>query len=117
MVRQAPERLGRYYIVDSGMDKLPPNFVMHSGLMIFGSPVSMTDGGCAEVKNDNFSFMIDFDSADEVTAVFNKLADGGKVIEALAPQFWADLYGFVQDKFGVGWQVMTTTCTQLGGKK
>ena len=93
---------------DSGMDKMPPNSVMYSELVLFGTSVSMTDCGRAPVTHDHFSFMISFDSDEETTAVFNKIADGGKVLEALAPQFWSPLYGFVQDKFGVGWQVMTS---------
>jgi hypothetical protein len=51
--------------------------------------------------------MVSFDSDEETTAIFDKLADGGKVTEALAPQFWAPLYGFVQDRFGVSWGIST----------
>ena len=88
-------------------DSLPPNFVMHSELIIFGTTVNMTDGAESHVTSSNFSFLIRFESAKEIKSVFNKLADGGKIIEALAPQFWASLYGFVEDRFGVGWQFMT----------
>jgi len=96
---------------NSGMDdNLPPNFVMNSDLLIFGSPMMMTDGGEKQLTGDSFSFCICLDSTEEVTAVFNKLADGGKIVEALAPQFWASLYGMVEDRFGVGWQVMTNSC-------
>ena len=90
---------------DSGMDKFPPEFVMHSDLTVFDSPVCMTDGGKGQLNSDCYSFMIFFDCAEEMTAIFNKLADGGKIIEPLAPQFWSPLYGFVQDKFGVGWSI------------
>lgn len=93
---------------DSGMDEsLPPDFVMHSELIIFGVTVSMTDGAELRPNGDNYSFGICLDSAEEVNSVFSKLADGGKIIEALAPQFWASLYGLVEDRFGVTWQVLT----------
>jgi PhnB protein len=50
--------------------------------------------------------MITYDTADEVTAVFNKLAIGGKVVEPLAAVFWSELYGYVIDRFGLNWQIM-----------
>jgi len=93
---------------DSGMDDtLPPNFVMHSEVTIFGTRLTMTDGGTAPIAGDYFSLMLAFDSADEVTAVFHKLADGGEVITPLATQFWATLCGDVRDRFGVHWHVCT----------
>ena len=92
---------------DSGMEDCPPNFVMYSELEISGSIISITDGGEAPLTSDTYSFMISFDTDEETAAVFNKLADGGKIIEPLAPQFWSPLYGYLQDRFGVGWQVMT----------
>jgi len=93
---------------DSGMDEaLPPNFVMHSAVTIFGTKITMTDGGIAPITGDYFSFVLAFDSADEVTAVFHKLANGGNVITPLSPQFWATLCGDVQDRFGVHWHICT----------
>jgi len=93
---------------DSGMDEsLPPDFVMHSEVSMFGTQIIMTDGGTAPIAADYFSFMLSFDSAEDVTSAFNKLADGGRVVEALAPQFWATLCGDVQDRFGIHWHICT----------
>jgi len=93
---------------NSGMDEsLPPNFVMHSEVLIFGTRITMTDGGTAPIAGNYFSLMLSLDSAEEVTSVFHKLADGGQVIEALAPQFWATLCGDVQDRFGIHWHICT----------
>jgi len=99
--RDAPE--------DSGMDEsLPPNFVMHSEVLMFGTQITMTDGGAAPITGDYFSLMVSLDSAEEVTSVFNKLADSGQVIEALDTQFWAALCGDVQDRFGINWHICTS---------
>ena len=90
-----------------GMDEsLPPNFVMHSEVTIFGTQVTMTDGGTAPITGDYFSLMLSFGSVQEVTSVFNKLAEGGKIVSELQPQFWTALAGDVQDKFGINWHVM-----------
>jgi len=93
---------------NSGMDEsLPPDFVMHSEIMIFGTLVTMTDGGEAEIKGECFSLTLSLDTAEEVTSIFNKLADGGQVVNALAQQFWATLCGDVVDRFGVNWHIST----------
>jgi len=90
---------------DSGMDNLPPNFVMYSEVVIFGTTFVMTDG--LEKPLQSFWMQAMFDSAEKVTAVFNKLADGGEIVDPLAPQFWASLNGSVKDRFGVEWNVTT----------
>ena len=87
---------------------LPPNFVTHSMVSIHGSLVSMTDGVETKPTGDNFTFFITEDTVDQVTALYAKLAEGGKEVEALAPVFWASLYGIVEDQFGINWQVMTS---------
>lgn len=93
---------------DSGMsEQHPPDFVMDSEVVIDGVSVMMTDGGAARPTSDYFSFALLKDSDDETRAVFDKLAQGGKVLEPLAPVFWSSLYGTLEDRFGVTWMVMT----------
>jgi len=93
---------------DSGMDaSLPPNFVMHSEVLLCGTKITMTDGGQSPITGDFFSLTLDFDNPEEVAAVFNKLAEGGQVINALAEQFWATLCGDVADRFGIHWHIST----------
>ena len=93
---------------NSGMeDNLPPNFVMHSEVKISEVIFSMTDGGEKRPSGENFSFMIIKERTEEVTSLYNKLLENGKEIVPLAPAFWAEMYGMVEDKFGVTWQVMT----------
>jgi len=91
---------------DSGMGDLPPNFVMHSEIIICGTNFSLTDGSETPVSGENFSFIAKYDTPEEVKLIFDKLAEGGKVVIELAPQFWSSLYGYVTDRFGVGWQVL-----------
>jgi len=88
-------------------EPLPPEFIMHSEIVISGSILVMSDGATKKPSGDNFSFMIVKNTAEEVTELYNKLADGGEAIVPLAPAFWASMYGMVEDRFGVTWQVMT----------
>jgi PhnB protein len=44
-------------------------------------------------------------TADEVTGVWHKLADGATVLQPLAPSPWSPLYGMLQDRFGITWVI------------
>ena len=85
-----------------------PNHVMNSNLLIFGAPISMTDGVKSPITSENFTLTVLIDSAEEATAVFNRLADGGQIIEPLEPQFWVALTGFVKDRYGINWNICTS---------
>ena len=87
---------------------VPPNFVMHSEVQVFGTVITMTDGATAPITGDYFSLMLMLDTAESVTDAFHKLADGGTVITPLAEQFWATLCGDVQDRFGIHWHICTS---------
>jgi len=89
------------------VEDVAPNFVGHSEVEIFGCTVALTDGCEAAPASVNHTFTVFLDSAEEVTALFNRLADGGTVTEPLAQQFWADLCGHVTDRFGVNWHICT----------
>lgn len=43
------------------------------------------------------------DSAEEIAALWSKLADGAQIVHALAPAPWTALYGMLSDRFGVTW--------------
>jgi len=91
---------------NNGMESLPPNFIMHSEILICGTNFSLTDGSESPITGEHISFLITYDTTEEVTAAFEKLAVGGKVVEPLEIVFYSELYGYVIDKFGVNWQVM-----------
>ena len=91
---------------DPNMDaSLPPNFVMYSEVLLFGTPIMMSDGAEKKMSCENFWFTLSFNSVEEVTSVFNKLADGGEIVEALSSELYGQLMGSVNDRFGITWNV------------
>ena len=95
---------------DKEMAKLPPNFVMHSEVIFFNTLFSLTDGGEKPIPYGSHSYMVTLETADQVTEVFNKFANGGKVTQPLAKQWWSSWCGEVVDRFGVTWWVGTEEC-------
>jgi PhnB protein len=83
------------------------NRVMHACVTINGAPVMMSDGcegGKAEFKG--FALSLDANNAADGERMFKALSDGGKVQQPLIETFFAERFGMVADKFGIGWMVV-----------
>lgn len=71
-----------------------------SGLKLMG-----LNGGPQFKINPSISFFFTSESAAEIDTIWNKLADGGNVLIPLDRYPWSEHYGWVQDRFGVTWQL------------
>ncbi len=61
--------------------------------------------------NPSISFFVNFDPSrgetkEQLDELWVKLADGGQVLMPLDTYDWSPHYGWVQDKYGVSWQLM-----------
>ena len=83
------------------------NLIMHTRLNINGSNVMFSDAppGMPFVAGNNISLVIASKNMDEIKSLFSKLKEGGTVGMDLQETFWSKCYGFVTDKFGIGWQL------------
>lgn len=55
--------------------------------------------------NPSISLFVVFDNETEIGATWDKLADGGKVLMPYNTYPWAQKYGWLQDKYGLSWQL------------
>lgn len=68
-------------------------------VMAFDVPV-----GTPWNQGDNaFYVCVRGDTAQEIAARWEKLAEGSTVLQPLAPSQWSALYGMLKDRFGVVW--------------
>jgi predicted 3-demethylubiquinone-9 3-methyltransferase (glyoxalase superfamily) len=63
------------------------------------------NGGPMFKVNPSISIFVLCESIDKTNEVWNKLVDGGKVLIQIDKQDWSARYGWLQDKFGVTWQI------------
>lgn len=63
------------------------------------------NGGPTFRINPSISLFVVCESINETNEVWNKLADGGKALMPMDKYPWSERYGWVQDKFGLTWQV------------
>ena len=66
--------------------------------------------------NPSISFFAVFDNEKEIEAVWNKLVDGGKVLMQYDTYPWAYKYGWLQDKYGLSWQLSWSDYHKLSQK-
>lgn len=71
---------------------------------LFGQKIMLLNGPQQE-KNPSVSFMVICDTENEVQQYWDKLKEGGKVLMDLDSYPWSKKYGWVQDQYGVSWQL------------
>lgn len=55
--------------------------------------------------NPSISMFVVFDNESEIDEVWNKLVEGGKIMMEYNTYPWAKKYGWLQDKYGLSWQL------------
>lgn len=63
------------------------------------------NGGPMFRINPSISMFVLFETIEETNAAWEKLLDGGQVLMPIDKYFWSERYGWVQDKFGMSWQL------------
>lgn len=84
----------------------PRGSVLTLELELGGQRFTLLEGGPIFRPNPSISFFVHVDAAAEADRLFGTLAEGGQVLMALDAYPWSPRYGWVQDRFGVSWQVL-----------
>jgi predicted 3-demethylubiquinone-9 3-methyltransferase (glyoxalase superfamily) len=84
----------------------PRGSVLTVELEVAGRRFTLLNGGPLFVLNPSISFFVHVDMPAEADRLFAPLAEGGQVLMPLDTYPWSERYGWVQDRFGVNWQVM-----------
>lgn len=83
-----------------------PGSVLTVEFSLAGYRLTALNGGPQFTINPAISFFINCASEAEIDALWAKLADGGMAMMPLDKYPWSEKYGWVQDRFGVSWQLM-----------
>ena len=69
--------------------------------------MTASDGSCGDAaKFDGFSLSLDAKDEAEADRMFGALCDGGQVQMPMGKTFFANRFGMVADKFGIGWMII-----------
>lgn len=70
-----------------------------------GQKFMCLNGGPDFQFNPSISFYTIMDSTEEIELVWEKLSEGGTALMPLDQYPWSARYGWIQDRFGVSWQL------------
>ncbi len=73
-----------------------------------GQPFMAISAGPLFKFNPSISFHIKCQTKDEGRTIWEKLSPGGSVLMELNEYPFSELYGWIQDKYGVSWQIIYT---------
>lgn len=89
---------------------LPPgngDKVMHMALLVGGTTVFLSDGGCSGKANfGGFSLSLTMPDAAAADRAFAALGEGGTVQMPIGKTFFSPCFGMVQDRFGLSWMII-----------
>ncbi len=85
---------------------MPKDSVMTVAFDLYGLSFVAINGGPAFKINPSVSFFVSCKTENEVEELWKKLSDGGKILMALDKYPFSEKYGWLQDKFGVSWQII-----------
>lgn len=90
--------------------------VMTLHFSLAGQEFTALNGGPLFQINPSVSFYTICETEEEQTALWNKLVEGGKVLMPLDRYPWSEQFGWLQDRFGVNWQITRGKVAEMGQK-
>lgn len=85
----------------------PRGSVLTVDFEVLGQRFTALNGGPHFVINPSISFFVHTDTAARTDQLCAELGQGGRQLMPPGSYPWSERYGWVQDRFGVSWQVMT----------
>ncbi|MBU2491110.1 MAG: VOC family protein [Bacteroidetes bacterium] len=79
--------------------------VMTIGFELLGQKFAAINGGPVFKFNPSISLSINLETEDEVDKLWSALIEGGIAMMDLGKYDWSEKYGWLQDKYGVSWQI------------
>lgn len=76
---------------------------------IWGNKFMGLNGGPMFSINPSISLFVHCKSNEQTNKIYQALAEGGQPLMAIGKYDWSECYGWIKDKFGLTWQLMTGT--------
>lgn len=98
--------INRYSEEGAKSSGLPKGSVMTVSFQIEGLDITGMNGGPAFNINPAISFMVNCKTREKIDDLWSRLSDGGHIMMEIGQYPYAERYGWVQDKYGVSWQLI-----------
>lgn len=81
---------------------------------LFGQEFILISAGPLFKFNPSISFLVAFESKDEVELYWQMLSEGGRALMELGEYPFSERYGWIEDRYGLSWQVMFRRGQEIG---
>lgn len=81
-----------------------------------GQKIMCLNGGPQFSFTPSISFFVQLEKEEEINSAWASLSEGGKVLMPFDAYEWSKKYGWVQDRFGVNWQLSFGKPEDVGQK-
>lgn len=99
----------RYSEVGQEIHGRPAGSVMTIDFELENHSFVALNGGPHFTFNPSVSFFVSCTSEAKAEEIWSKLIEGGKAMMPLDKYEWSEKYGWLQDRFGLSWQIMLDT--------
>ncbi len=106
-----------FYCNVFGGGKITADSPMVVTFELSGQKFMVLNGGPRFKPTAATSFFVVLEDGAEVEKVWKLLSEGGFVFMPLEKYDWSDLYGWVQDRFGVSWQIALGKLSDVHNQK
>jgi predicted 3-demethylubiquinone-9 3-methyltransferase (glyoxalase superfamily) len=87
-----------------------------TGINVSGHSITLLDGGPMYKPNPSISFFYICEKEDELNKIWDAFSKEGTVLMALDKYPWSEKYGWINDKFGISWQISLGKISDVGQK-
>lgn len=94
----------------------PEGKVMSVNFTLCGMEFQGINGGPLFKINPSISYFVVCETDNETDQLWNALLKGGKALMPLDRYEWSEKYGWVQDKYGLSWQIAKGKVSDVGQK-
>ncbi|MBK9109466.1 MAG: VOC family protein [Saprospiraceae bacterium] len=105
-----------FYIDTFGNGTVETDSPMVLMLYLHGEKFMFLNAGPQYPPNPSISFFVVCETAAEVEKYFHSLSDSGNILMPLDTYEWSQKYAWVQDRFGVSWQLYMGKMEEVGQK-
>ena len=110
------DNVTRYMEEGSETHGQEPGSAMTVDFELAGQQFTALNGGPHFKINPSISFSVVCEKESELDTLWNSLLDGGTALMELAAYDWSEKYGWVQDRYGLSWQLSLGDLEDVGQK-
>jgi len=87
-----------------------------TGIDVSGQSITLLDGGPMYKPNPSISFYYICEKSEELDRIWKAFTKEGTVLMALDKYPWCEKYGWINDRFGISWQIALGKLSDVGQK-